>query len=656
MWITYFPDGYPDELLYSMAARYAMHLRLPTHMTVYEEWFGTGALNGLIDLPTHLEHLVQALPQPHAYSADRIMDRHTLYPFYATFLPPERAHTLREGMCGAGQAIPWTAGIAHTSVPRPHFLRYCPHCVADDRHRWGETYWHRVHQLPGLPVCPLHRGWLSDSSVSIHSGAGGKRLKLHERFVAAEHVIPALLSLATPPPPPSALIHMAHDAFWVLHYRLDCGWTTIYARYHALLRQQGFVTAGGCVRHAALMTALRERIGGDVLAMLQCDTETHRSSDNWFIRLLDGSHMHTSHPVYHLVMLRFLGHTVQTFRTALCPPYLPFGQGPWPCLNPLCPVYRQRGILTYTVRSGLQRHPIATFTCATCGFAYSRTGPDTDPTDQERIGKVSEYGHLWQDHLRERWMDPHWKLYSIAEEMQADVDTIRRQAARLDLPFEDLAVYRGQRPVIYQDQIAAQCDERRRQWLQVLTEHPTGWLSQITRREQTLCRWLQRNDAEWLRDHWPNEPEREQQKVAMQRQRRQEAETRFNQQRDQALATAIRQAAQRIRAYPGRPVRINRATLSHEIGCVDLWSESRVPLHLIHAHQALAEVVETFEEFARRKLEWAARSFQEEQYHPTAKELSRRAGLYWRVLQQPAIRHLVEAQYTTMCGGQEIMR
>lgn len=35
-------------------------------------------------------------------------------------------------------------------------LRRCPDCAASDLARLGFTYWHTVHQLPGVWVCPLH--------------------------------------------------------------------------------------------------------------------------------------------------------------------------------------------------------------------------------------------------------------------------------------------------------------------------------------------------------------------------------------------------------------------------------------------------------------------------------------------------------------------
>ena len=43
-------------------------------------------------------------------------------------------------------------------------LRYCPDCVARDRRKRGFAYWRRMHQLPGVFWCPLHKSALIATS------------------------------------------------------------------------------------------------------------------------------------------------------------------------------------------------------------------------------------------------------------------------------------------------------------------------------------------------------------------------------------------------------------------------------------------------------------------------------------------------------------
>lgn len=45
------------------------------------------------------------------------------------------------------------------------YLRYCPMCVKENRNKYGETYWNRLHQVPELTVCPKHKCKLLNSTI-----------------------------------------------------------------------------------------------------------------------------------------------------------------------------------------------------------------------------------------------------------------------------------------------------------------------------------------------------------------------------------------------------------------------------------------------------------------------------------------------------------
>src|SRR4030042_7010586 len=65
----------------------------------------------------------------------------------------------------SGMGLHSKRGINTSRVKVPQFLRYCPECVSEDFERWGETYWRRTHQLPGVLVCTDHKGGLANSVV-----------------------------------------------------------------------------------------------------------------------------------------------------------------------------------------------------------------------------------------------------------------------------------------------------------------------------------------------------------------------------------------------------------------------------------------------------------------------------------------------------------
>jgi hypothetical protein len=83
----------------------------------------------------------------------------------------------------------------------------------------------------------------------------------------------------------------------------------------------------------------------------------------------------TAHPIKHILLIRFIGLTPEQFFEEDMV-YHPFGEGPWLCLNAAENHYKQPVIddckVTRDYKTGV---PVGTFTCS-CGFFYSRRGPD----------------------------------------------------------------------------------------------------------------------------------------------------------------------------------------------------------------------------------------------------------------------------------------
>src|SRR5437588_9140624 len=104
MRISHFPDFFPDEPVFSVCCRYLDRMQFPSNSIVSQHFFGYNK-GGVRDLPSNLEHLIQALPPHHIYTADTIIDQHTLFPLYAPFLPYERAFKLRQYIKTNGTSV-----------------------------------------------------------------------------------------------------------------------------------------------------------------------------------------------------------------------------------------------------------------------------------------------------------------------------------------------------------------------------------------------------------------------------------------------------------------------------------------------------------------------------------------------------------------------
>lgn len=132
--ICIFPDPYPDELLYSVCARYAALMDYPNRVTATLDFFGHGSIAAVVDLPNRIGHVVEVLPPGHLYSVDELIYQHTHYPFYSSFLPSDRALPVRNAMREDGHnRIAKRIGLPAGQLKMPTYLRFCPSCVEQDK-------------------------------------------------------------------------------------------------------------------------------------------------------------------------------------------------------------------------------------------------------------------------------------------------------------------------------------------------------------------------------------------------------------------------------------------------------------------------------------------------------------------------------------------
>ena len=84
-----------------------------------------------------------------------------------------------------------------------------------DRDTYGEAYWHRVHQLPGIEVCPDHAVYLELST------AGWRARDSITAFLSAESSIVDRkpVRLNTSDQYDELLLAVAREAQWLLNWR-----------------------------------------------------------------------------------------------------------------------------------------------------------------------------------------------------------------------------------------------------------------------------------------------------------------------------------------------------------------------------------------------------------------------------------------------------
>ena len=84
--LGFFPEFYPDELVYSLLARYYVRTGYMIYRSISEELFGDKQIKANVEYFSKLaEDVIDVITQ--YKSLDEITLQHTMYPYYARFYP-----------------------------------------------------------------------------------------------------------------------------------------------------------------------------------------------------------------------------------------------------------------------------------------------------------------------------------------------------------------------------------------------------------------------------------------------------------------------------------------------------------------------------------------------------------------------------------------
>jgi len=158
------PMPYPQELIYSTVARYKIRAGLISPKQLLDDVFEDRGVVATVDLPCHLSKIANHYPH-NRFNLNYIAYQHTLFPLYAPFIPESRRQECLRWMANHSQgAIHLAIGNNASRLPSVKYIRYCPQCFNEQFKDYGEWYWSRMWQIPGITCCSKH-GTLADSSV-----------------------------------------------------------------------------------------------------------------------------------------------------------------------------------------------------------------------------------------------------------------------------------------------------------------------------------------------------------------------------------------------------------------------------------------------------------------------------------------------------------
>jgi hypothetical protein len=427
--LALFPTPYPDELFYSMCARYHAWSRNPSIKHTVLDLFDDEKATAVVDLPFRLQTFYQQLPSESSKLKPYfIIDHHTLFPFYRPFLSKERIEKIIESMEGSVYVKNYKNEIMTSGIKPPSSFKFCIQCAKEDRDKFGEAYWHRTHQIAGVEVCPVHECWLVESGIPMRNRRGNQAyfcLDEETEYVEIDS---------------NKKKHFSHyrmiakDVYWLLNNNVPVlNLSQLKSRYRFYLKKMNFIEANTNLKLLKLTNAIERFYGNEFLALL--NSSIPKNTKNYWLRYLCTNSKSNEnlfvHPIRHILLMRFLGFSAEDFFNGDTDETSPFGKGPWLCFNAAASHYHQPVIDNCNVTKDKNTGDIIGIFSCSCGFVYQRMGPDNDENDRHQIGEIITYGPVWENEVKQLRTD-RVPLEDIAKRLKISYYSLCNYLKRMD--------------------------------------------------------------------------------------------------------------------------------------------------------------------------------------------------------------------------------
>ncbi|MBO2537211.1 TnsD family Tn7-like transposition protein [Rummeliibacillus suwonensis] len=477
--------------------------------------------------------------------------------------------------------------------------RYCLHCYLEEMNLYGEAYWHKSHQLPGIYVCPKHKEllWISNieyrnkpnkhSFIPLEQSCveNGQEVSISEEFFPN-------------------LVFIAEQSHELLNSRSTLiGLENINNFYITKLNEKNYITPSKRIRFQELIPDFIHYFPRNFLQFLNSDFN-YFDQDTWFHKVLRKPRV-VCHPLRHLLMLSFLGQNVFNQLQKVQHKVNFFGQAPWPCLNRAADHYKEL-ILTECIisRDSKSGKPVGTFTCKDCGFSYSRTGPDVLEEDKYRIGRIKKFGPIWENKLHTLHSSQGYSIRSISSKLGADPKTIKKY----------LSNYSKNLSIASNRKHEYSIQEKRRRFIKLRKDSPTHSRTELRKSSPRLYNWLFQNDKEWLISNLPS---------IKRRGYTRKSDIDWKKRDDEYLPLIIREAMDLSLEVP--LVRVTKTKIYQRLD-IQARFESNIE-KLPKCEKLIQNLTETVEEFQIRRIRYFGEKFRNKNIDYSVSSLKRASGI-----------------------------
>lgn len=383
------PKLYPDELLYSAIARflaYCQGISPPRGMAdrTTVELFGRRCRHR-IDLPRYLDKVAEQTKSCWQLTSIEIAKNHTLFPYFSYGWPESIANQTLTALCSEASSLIYPIqNLRNWRVGFNTYLRYCSECRLNDIASYGETYWHRAHQLTGVFVCPKHSIALCETAVPYQPH---ERAIYHDATNAVstgttldhrnkKNSIVSLIAIAT----------RCTDILWGINNRWDSG--RLRANYRERAVVCGFSKIGsGNLYRQKLADAFHDFYTDADLKLLGVEGDISVLGE-----IFSEKTLLRFHPLEHALVQIFLESLNEQEQTT------PGLLGPWRCPNTIFKHFQDFPLTKVSLKTGLGNRQSIFCTCS-CGFRFSSYAAREGEPDIPFVTRLKQAEPNWVKHI-----------------------------------------------------------------------------------------------------------------------------------------------------------------------------------------------------------------------------------------------------------------
>jgi hypothetical protein len=394
------------------------------------------------------------------------------------------------------------------------------------------------------------------------------------------------------------LIRLAIDVKWVIdNYSFINDTKDFREKYLSIMKESGLATSTGRVYQAEFLQSFRDCYGDKLLELLQSGID-YNDQDNWVSSIVR-KHRKSFHPLRHLLLIQFLTGSTENFFNNQHD-YKPFGDGPWLCLNAAAGHYMKPVVKELKITHCMDtKLPVGTFRCS-CGFVYSRRGPDTCSKDRLRIGRIKAFGEVWEKKLQEYIENEQLSMRETARRLNVDTNTIKKYAFTLGLNNSwnlkksgfDCKGIRESNNCLEVNSFEVKRNHYRSKWLDEIANNPELFITDIRKISKGAYTWLYKNDKDWLISNTPR------QENCINSSNRVDWEA-----RDQEILSQAKKAVNKTLCIDSKPVRLTISRIGKVAGYQALIEKHLDKLPATKEY--LSSRAEGITEYQNRRVLWA---------------------------------------------------